>query len=95
MFIAALLYGMIATAPVIGYDPVGNYYDRLKFSCEDATNAACCRASVREMRKQNARIAAAGLKCPVGFRRVSLRCPSSYNWCSYKAWTPDVIDRSK
>lgn len=90
MLLPALCYALIASAPIIGEDPLGEYYDKLREGCDDATNVACCRASVREMRKHQAQFAAAGGECPPGFRRASLRCPSSYDWCQYEKEPSEV-----
>lgn len=88
MLTTALLAAFLASAPIIGEDPLGEYYDKLREGCESATNTACCLASVREMRKRQAQFSTTGRNCPPGFRRASLRCPSSYDWCQYDPNAP-------
>ena len=61
-----------------------NYHDRLLDMCEEAAGRACCRASVHAMRREQARIHDESVGCAPGTRPVSLRCPASFAWCSYK-----------
>lgn len=92
LWVAAFLAGISLDPIMIGDDPAGDYYDELYTICEEKTNTSCCRASVHEIRKQRSRVADSGTVCAPGFKRVSLRCPSSFNWCAYKSWKPDPVN---
>lgn len=61
-----------------------NYHDRLLDLCEERAGRACCRASVHAMRREQARLFEKDVGCASGTRAVSLRCPASFTWCSYK-----------
>lgn len=53
-------------------------YERLYRNCG---LSACCRASVRAMRKEMAPPKKAGEECAAGTTSTSLMCPASHAWC--------------
>ncbi len=61
-----------------------SYHDRLLEFCNDKAGIKCCRASVHAMRAEQARLKPADEDCPNGLKPMSLSCPASFNWCSFR-----------
>lgn len=70
--------------PVTQEKPV-SYHDRLLEMCEGKAGYKCCRASVHAMRREQARLKPEDEDCPSGLHPMSLACPASFNWCSFKS----------
>lgn len=81
---------MLAVSQPAGITVKANYHDRLLDECEGVGGRACCRASVHAMRNEQARLYIEEDGCATGTRPISLRCPASFTWCSYK--TPEEIE---
>lgn len=81
----AIVALMMAVSLPPGVTVIANYHDRLLEICENKAGRACCRASVNAMRREQARVYDEAIGCAPRTRPVSLRCPASFTWCSYKS----------
>ncbi len=76
-------FAFLASAQLIEQKPI-NYHDQLFALCDERAGEKCCRASVKAMRAEQARLYDETQGCPEGTQRVTLFCPASLNWCSRK-----------
>lgn len=92
------ILGVLLVIPAQAQPKRMTYHDKLLALCEDRAGLKCCRASVHAMREEQARLYDEKRGCPKGLKQVSLRCPSSFSWCSYKnvdTGDPFTYDRLK
>lgn len=84
-FIASLLFAaqLMPAMPALQEQAI-SYHDHLLKICEDRAGRKCCRASVHAMREEQARLRTEGTECPEGLTPMSLACPASLQWCSFR-----------
>jgi hypothetical protein len=80
---AAAVAAFLIASPAQALVVKGNYHDRTLEICENRAGRACCRASVHQMRSENAKLKKDGEDCPYGKVPRSLTCPASLTWCGY------------
>ncbi|MBI2445339.1 hypothetical protein HYV43_03040 [Candidatus Micrarchaeota archaeon] len=86
VLVGLVLLGAILTAYVLFLPPKpvlysDTYYGQLKAACANATDAACCQASVQRMEAGGYRLAE-NKQCPESLSADTLKCPGSYTWCA-------------
>ncbi|MAR56315.1 MAG: hypothetical protein CMM93_03950 [Rickettsiales bacterium] len=80
IFLALMMTPIAAQAMVIK----GDYHERMFEKCKDVAGYKCCRASVHQMRAENAQLKEKDKDCPYGKVPKTLSCPASLTWCGYK-----------
>lgn len=84
MLTALAAIWLATAAPILQSKPM-SYHDRLLEYCEGRAGEKCCRASVRSMREEQARLKTEEKECARGTHPMSLGCPASLVWCSYRS----------
>ena len=75
------MWVMLSDNPNEVYMGNSSYYDKLMQQCEHRAGRACCRASVRAMKKTGGTLTNIKQGCPDTSKLTSLRCPATAIWC--------------